>query len=128
EIDRRRRRAWCRSQGCSAGSLEPRPQSDFSWRNPARLQPRPSSRLAPSAKGRRMNTRIFVLGTILGGVVLTSVPAAIGWAPVLIWNASASVAIGLYLVQPADHLAVADLVVVTPPEQVARFLAERDYL
>src|SRR5208283_3017453 len=48
--------------------------------------------------------------------------------PVLIWNASASVAIGLYLVQPADHLAVADLVVVTPPEQVARFLAERDYL
>ena len=75
-----------------------------------------------------MNTRILVLGTILGGVVLTSVPAAIDWAPVLIWNASASVPIGLYHVQPEDHLAVADLVVVTPPEPVARFLAERDYL
>jgi len=75
-----------------------------------------------------MNMRILVLATMLGGVVLTSVPVAFDWPPVLIWNASASVPIGLYHVQPADHLAVADLVVVTPPEQVARFLAERDYL
>ncbi|MGA7752029.1 MAG: S26 family signal peptidase [Candidatus Sulfotelmatobacter sp.] len=75
-----------------------------------------------------MNTHIFVLKTILGGVVLTSVPAAIGWAPVLIWNASASVPVGLYYVQPEERLAVMDLVVVTPPEPVAQLLAERDYL
>ncbi len=72
--------------------------------------------------------RILILGTMIGSVLLTSVSAAIDWPPVLIWNASASVPIGLYRVQPGDHLAVTDLVVVTPPEPVARFLAERDYL
>lgn len=72
--------------------------------------------------------RILILGTMLGSMMLTSVPAAIGRSPVLIWNASASVAIGLYQMQPEDHLAVMDLVVVTPPEPVARFLAERKYL
>jgi hypothetical protein len=50
-------------------------------------------------------------------VMLISVSAAINWSPVLIWNASASVPIGLYHVQPNDHLAVTDLVVVTPPER-----------
>jgi conjugative transfer signal peptidase TraF len=75
-----------------------------------------------------MSIRIHVLGTMLGGVVLTSVPAAIEWSPVVIWNASASVPTGLYHVQPVDHLEVTDLVVVTPPEPVARFLAERNYL
>ena len=72
--------------------------------------------------------RILVLATMLGGVVLTSVPVAIDWPPAVIWNASASVPIGLYYVQPEEHLAVADLVVVTPPEPIARLLAERDYL
>lgn len=54
--------------------------------------------------------------------------AAIDWPPVLIWNASASVPIGLYYVQPEHHLAATDLVVVMPPEPVARFLAERGYV
>jgi type IV secretory pathway protease TraF len=72
--------------------------------------------------------RIVVLATVLGGVVLTTVPAAMDWSPVLIWNASASAPIGLYRVQPEDHLAIPDLVVVMPPEPVAGFLAERGYL
>jgi conjugative transfer signal peptidase TraF len=46
----------------------------------------------------------------------------------LIWNASASVPVGLYYVEPENHLAVTDLVVVSPPEPVAGFLAQRDYL
>lgn len=75
-----------------------------------------------------MSTRILILVTMLGSAMLISISAAIDWPPVLIWNASASVPIGLYHVQPTDHLAVADLVVVTPPEPVATFLAERDYL
>jgi conjugative transfer signal peptidase TraF len=75
-----------------------------------------------------MSMRIPILGTMFGSVMLTSVPAAISWSPVLIWNASASVPIGLYHVQPEEHLALMDLVVVTPPEPVANFLAERDYL
>ncbi len=72
--------------------------------------------------------RILILVPMLGSVLLISVPAAIDWSPVLIWNASASAPIGLYRVQPEDHLAIPDLVVVVPPEPVAGFLAERDYL
>lgn len=48
--------------------------------------------------------------------------------PKVIWNASASVPTGLYAVQPAGVLSVAELVVVRPPEDLARFLAARRYL
>jgi conjugative transfer signal peptidase TraF len=48
--------------------------------------------------------------------------------PLLVWNASGSVPIGLYSVRPTDHLAVPDLVVALPPEPLAGFLAERGYL
>ncbi len=72
--------------------------------------------------------RIFVLATMLGSVMLISISAAIDWPPILIWNASASVPIGLYYVKPEERLEMTDLVVVTPPEPVARFLAERGYL
>lgn len=49
-------------------------------------------------------------------------------APRLIWNASASVPIGLYAVHPAGALRVTELVVVQPPEALANFLDERRYL
>jgi conjugative transfer signal peptidase TraF len=49
-------------------------------------------------------------------------------APKLIWNASASVPIGLYAVHRADKLYVGELLVVTPPEPLAIFLDERHYL
>ena len=48
--------------------------------------------------------------------------------PRLIWNASASVPIGLYAVHPAGALHVGELLVITPPEPLATFLAERRYL
>jgi conjugative transfer signal peptidase TraF len=48
--------------------------------------------------------------------------------PKLIWNASASVPIGLYAVRPAGVLHVADLVVIRPPEPLSSFLADRGYL
>lgn len=48
--------------------------------------------------------------------------------PLLIWNASPSAPIGLYAVQPPGKLGVPDLVVVSPPEQLASWLAERGYL
>jgi conjugative transfer signal peptidase TraF len=48
--------------------------------------------------------------------------------PWLIWNASASVPIGLYLIEPPVHLEVTDLVAADPPRAIARFLAERRYL
>ena len=56
------------------------------------------------------------------------VPALSRPVPQLIWNASASVPIGLYRVLPASPLYVGELVVVRPPENLADFLAERRYL
>ena len=49
-------------------------------------------------------------------------------APRLLWNASASAPIGLYSVEPIDQLAVTNLVVAMPPNSLATFLAERDYV
>lgn len=48
--------------------------------------------------------------------------------PRLIWNASASVPIGLYSVRPAAPLQIAELVVVAPPKPLADFLDQRRYL
>jgi conjugative transfer signal peptidase TraF len=49
-------------------------------------------------------------------------------SPWLVWNASASVSIGLYAVHPTHKLAITELVVVRPPDHLARFLGERHYL
>ena len=48
--------------------------------------------------------------------------------PIYIWNASNSVPIGLYQLQPARMFAVTDLVVVRPPEPLATFLDLNGYL
>ena len=48
--------------------------------------------------------------------------------PKLIWNASASVPIGLYVVHPIGELHASELVVVQPPGALASFLDERRYL
>jgi conjugative transfer signal peptidase TraF len=48
--------------------------------------------------------------------------------PTLLWNASASVPIGLYAVYPPTVLHVGELLVVRPPKPLATFLAERRYL
>ncbi|MFG1379443.1 S26 family signal peptidase [Xanthobacter autotrophicus] len=46
----------------------------------------------------------------------------------LIWNVSASVPIGLYSLEPADHLEITDLVAVMPPPTLAAFLIARGYI
>lgn len=48
--------------------------------------------------------------------------------PLLVWNATASAPVGLYLAEPVRHLARGDLVLATPPPFVARFAARRGYL
>ncbi|KAB2849094.1 MAG: S26 family signal peptidase, partial [Sphingopyxis terrae] len=70
----------------------------------------------------------FILAVMCSSVAVTAVPPRIGAAPGLVWNVSASVPIGLYLVTPPDRLRVTDLVVVEPPRAVADFLADRSYL
>ncbi len=61
-------------------------------------------------------------------VTLMAGSAALKARPRLIWNASASVPIGLYAVRSVDNLHVNELVAVSPPEGVAAFLAMRGYL
>ena len=51
-----------------------------------------------------------------------------GTTPHYIWNASKSVPIGLYRVQPATVLAVTELVAVQPPDLLAAFLDLNGYL
>jgi conjugative transfer signal peptidase TraF len=46
----------------------------------------------------------------------------------LVWNASESVPIGLYSVQPLRQLTVTSLVIAMPSEPLASFLAEGGYL
>lgn len=58
----------------------------------------------------------------LGATLAVDLPTA------LIWNASASAPIGLYAIRPTGTLAVSELVVVTPPAALARFLDARGYL
>jgi conjugative transfer signal peptidase TraF len=74
-----------------------------------------------------MSSREAVMAVMLAGVGLIS---ASTWSkhPLFVWNASASVPIGLYRVEPAGRVEVADLVVVMPPEPLATLLAERGYL
>lgn len=49
-------------------------------------------------------------------------------APRLVWNASASVPLGLYLVRPSDEPPLGDLVAVRLPEEFASWAVERSYI
>jgi conjugative transfer signal peptidase TraF len=70
------------------------------------------------------------------GYVMTTYFAALGFAvlvvispgPKFIWNASASVPVGLYVLHPVGKLQVGDLVAVMPPKPLAVFLDQRRYL
>lgn len=64
----------------------------------------------------------------LAGLGLIAVPAVAEWQPRIIWNASASVPLGLYIAAAADDIALGDLILVRPPETLAAFLAERGYV
>jgi conjugative transfer signal peptidase TraF len=61
----------------------------------------------------------------IGALVL---PALVRPAPRLVWNASASVPIGLYSARPAASARPGDLVAAHAPAPVARLMAERGYL
>jgi conjugative transfer signal peptidase TraF len=50
------------------------------------------------------------------------------WPKLLLWNASASVPRGLYLLRSAHPLYVGELVAVQSPPQLAAFMAARGYL
>lgn len=71
--------------------------------------------------------RTLVWATTLS-VTLIVLPDVTAWSPRLLWNASASVPVGLYRLEPVDQLAVGDLVAVHPPAALPDFLDARGYL
>lgn len=74
-----------------------------------------------------MNRAAYVLMAAVASVGV-ALAATVPTPLKLIWNASASVPIGLYSLEPANHLEVTDLVAVMPPPPLAAFLIARGYL
>ncbi len=72
--------------------------------------------------------RDAILAVMVLGVGAIALPQLVNRPPWLVWNASASVPIGLYAVDAIIDVQTGDLVVVTPPEPLAGFLADRGYL
>jgi conjugative transfer signal peptidase TraF len=75
-----------------------------------------------------MNTRQKILSAMLVGTSMIAFSSAAHPMPRLLWNASASVPIGLYTMQPAGKLTAGELLVIRPPAALAQFMAARRYL
>ena len=73
-------------------------------------------------------TRVACVIATCFGVLAIGTATLFHPLPRLIWNASASVPIGLYAVHPVGTLHADELLVVRPPEPLAAFLDERRYL
>src|SRR5260370_15848608 len=83
--------------------------------------------MAASAESLAMRGRTATILMTFTAVAL--VLSTMGEAtPAYIWNASKSVPIGLYQVQPVGRLMVTELVAVRPPEPLATFLDVNGYL
>jgi len=81
--------------------------------------------MAPSTSRRCERWPLVALGG--AAVLLTAIPLFLDMPLRLIWNASASVPRGLYIVSPAIPR-LGELAVVRPPASVARFMDRRGYV
>lgn len=73
----------------------------------------------------RCNSMLVIM---LGSVGVLALACGAGRTPLYMWNASASVPLGLYGLRPSNTRYVGELVAVVPPEPLATFLAEGSYL
>jgi conjugative transfer signal peptidase TraF len=73
-------------------------------------------------------TRRRWLQLTLGGVGVIAATALLNPLPRLMWNATASVPTGLYMITPGAAREMGELVAVAPPEPLAGFLADGGYL
>lgn len=73
-------------------------------------------------------TRFAILLTGYCAVAAVVIPAFVRPAPRLVWNASASVPVGLYAARPGAAVHAGDLVAAHAPAPVARLMAARGYL
>ncbi|MCW2086212.1 UNVERIFIED_ORG: conjugative transfer signal peptidase TraF [Bradyrhizobium japonicum] len=75
-----------------------------------------------------MTSRLKTMTAMCGAAALVVVTMFVNCGPLLIWNSSASVPIGLYHLRPALGFFVTELVAVLPPEPLATFLDLNGYL
>jgi conjugative transfer signal peptidase TraF len=73
-----------------------------------------------------MNTRVALIVAII--VVSTLVTAYFPPTPRLVWNASPSVPVGLYVIRPAKEYHRGDLIAADLPSWLAKTFAQRGYL
>jgi conjugative transfer signal peptidase TraF len=66
--------------------------------------------------------RVVILLVTLGAAALVASTIAAKPTARYLWNASASMPVGLYVIRPAGRLFVTELVAVLPPEPTATFL------
>lgn len=83
---------------------------------------------APSRRSRPRFVRLALLGASTVGLTGLLLPAIHHSRLRMIWNASASVPLGLYRIDPLPIARVGDMVVVQPSPKLARFMAERRYV
>ncbi|WP_334149197.1 S26 family signal peptidase [Hyphomicrobium sp.] len=74
-----------------------------------------------------MTRRRYVAVTALA-VLGIATASAVETPTKLIWNATASAPVGFYTVEPADRIAVPELVAVMLPERLAAFMVGRGYV
>ena len=101
-----------RSRRRSAGPLAARPQSPDGWRTAPPLHACAPQGLAHAPQCRAMIGRGAILAVMALGVGATALPQLDDRPPWLVWNASASVPIGLYAVARIIEVHAGDLVVV----------------
>ena len=75
-----------------------------------------------------MRGRLKILAAAFGTAAALVATIVLEPLPLYIWNASASVPIGLYRLRPAVQFQVTELVAVQPPEPLATFLDLNGYL
>ncbi|MBR0752143.1 S26 family signal peptidase [Bradyrhizobium jicamae] len=75
-----------------------------------------------------MRGRLKTLAATFGAAAALVMTLVLQPLPLCIWNASASVPVGLYRLRPAERFRVTELVAVEPPEPLATFLDLNGYL
>ena len=83
----------------------------------------------PSEKACRALRSVYVKAALVGfgiGAIIATIVHPPG--PRLLWNASASAPIGLYLITPSTPLEVGDMVAAQAPEGARQLAARRGYL
>lgn len=69
---------------------------------------------------------IFLAAALAIGTI--AITATVAMPRRLIWNASASVPVGLYAVQDVNQFRIGDLLAATPPPEIEKFLADGGYV